>query len=223
MSEPSQPPSLFTGGDRQLPRVYLITDGTAPGPEVDLTAVADALVAGVRLVQLREKHLPDRHLLVVARRLRALTDRFGAGLLINGRPDIARLADADGVHLPQGGLPVSVVRSQLGRAALIGVSCHNAAEVAAAADRGADFAAFGPIYATPSKAAYGPPPGLPALREVLATAPLPLFALGGIDESRLSEVAATGVHGVAAIRGLYRAGGAALFCAAFPTPGRDHG
>jgi len=223
MSDPSQPPSLLNGRGRTLPRVYLITDGTAPGPDVDLKAVADALAAGVRLVQLREKHLPDRHLLVVARRLRALTDRFDAHLLINGRPDIARLADADGVHLPQGGLPVSVVRGQLGRASLIGVSCHSAAEVAAAAATGADFAVFGPVYATPSKAAYGPPPGLPALREVLATTPLPLFALGGIDESRLAEVAATGVHGVAAIRGLYRAGGAARFCAAFSAACRDHG
>jgi len=223
MSDPSQPPGLVTGRERTLPRVYLITDGTAPGPEVDLTAVADALAAGVRLVQLREKHLPDRHLLVVARRLRTLTDRFDARLLINGRPDIARLSDADGVHLPQGGLPVSVVRGQLGRGALIGVSCHSAAEVAAATDTGADFAVFGPVYPTPSKAAYGPPPGLPALREVLATATLPLFALGGMDESHLPEVAATGVHGVAAIRGLYRRGGAALFCAAFPSPRRDHG
>jgi len=223
MSGPSLPSGRPAGRDRQLPRVYLITDGTAPGPEVDLTAVADALVAGVRLVQLREKHLPDRHLLVVARRLRALTERFDARLLINGRPDIARLADADGVHLPQGGLPVSVVRGQLGRGALIGVSCHSPAEVAAAADTGADFAVFGPVYPTPSKAAYGPPPGLPALREVLATTPLPVFALGGIDESRVSEVAATGVHGVAAIRGLYRAGGAAVFCTAFPAPRRDHG
>ena len=218
MSSPSQPSGFTTGRDRTLPRVYLITDGTASGPEVDLTAVGDALAAGVRMVQLREKSLPDRDLLAVARRLRALTARFDACLLINGRPDIARLADADGVHLPQAGLPVAVVRGQLGRTAVIGVSCHSAAEVVVAADAGADFVVFGPIYPTPSKAAYGPPPGIAALRAVLASATLPIFALGGIDPSRLVEVAATGVHGVAAIRALYRPGGAECFCAAFPVP-----
>jgi thiamine-phosphate pyrophosphorylase len=211
------PPSRFSAGRAPaLPRVYLITDGTASGPEVDLTPVAEALGAGVRLVQLREKHLCDRDLVLLARRLRVLADQFGAHLLINGRPDIARLAAADGVHLPHNGLPVPVARNQLGRVAWIGVSCHSAAEVVAAADEGADFATIGPVFPTPSKAAYGAPLGLATLRQVLATTSLPLFALGGVDEAHLAELAATDVHGVAAIRALYRPSGATAFCAAFP-------
>jgi thiamine-phosphate pyrophosphorylase len=217
MLGPSQPSGRFAGCNRKLPRVYLITDGTMAGSQVDLTPVAAALAAGVRLVQLREKHLSDRDLVATARRLRSLTDGFGAHLLINGRPDIALLAAADGVHLPQNGLPVSVARSQLGRQRWIGVSCHSASEVTAAADSGADFATFGPVYPTPSKEVYGPPVGIANLRQVVAAAPLPLFALGGVDEAHLGELAATGVHGVAAIRALYRPGGATAFCAAFPT------
>jgi thiamine-phosphate pyrophosphorylase len=222
MPGPSQPAGPSAGRDRKLPRVYLITDGTASGPQADLAPVADALAAGVRLVQLREKHLTDRDLVAIARRLRPLTARFGAHLVINGRPDIARLVGADGVHLPQGGLPVSVVRHQLGPDAWIGVSCHGTVEVAAAATAGADFATFGPVFSTPSKAAYGPPLGIAALRHVLATTSLTLFALGGISETHLAELAATGVHGVAAIRALYRPGGVTAFCAAFP-PAACHG
>ena len=222
MFGPSPPSRPVADPSRTLPRVYLITDGTASGAEADLTPVATALEAGVRLVQLREKHLSDRDLVALARRLRSLTDGFGAHLLINGRPDIALLTAADGVHLPQDGLPVSVARSQLGRIAWIGVSCHSIAQVSTAAAGGADFATFGPVFPTPSKAAYGPPVGTTALREVLGTISLPLFALGGVDEAHLSELAATGVHGVAAIRALYRPGGATAFCAAFPTAKR-HG
>jgi thiamine-phosphate pyrophosphorylase len=217
MSGPSPPSRPVADRNRTLPRVYLITDGTAAGADAELGPVADALAAGVRVVQLREKHLPDRDLIVIARRLRIVADQYGAALLINGRPDIARLAGADGVHLPQDGLPVAVVRRQLGADAWVGVSCHSAAEVAAAATAGADFATFGPVFPTPSKAAYGAPLGIAALRQVLESTSLPLFALGGVDEAHLRELAATGVHGVAAIRALYRPGGVTAFCAAFPS------
>ncbi|RMF88117.1 MAG: thiamine phosphate synthase, partial [Nitrospirae bacterium] len=130
----------------------LITAGEADSAAADLAPVAQALAAGVRLVQLREKGLADRDLLALARRLRALTRDHGALLLVNGRPDIALAAEADGVHLPVAGLPAPVVRALLGPGRLVGRSCHTLAEVAAAEAEGADYATFGPVYPTPSKA-----------------------------------------------------------------------
>jgi len=194
----------------------LITDGTAADGEADLPAVARAVAAGVGIVQLREKGLTDRPLLALARRLRAITHNHGALLLINGRVDICLLADGDGVHLPAAGLPTTVVRHLLGPDRRIGRSCHTLTEVQAAEADGTDYATFGPVYPTPSKAGYGAPPGPAALAAAVAATPLPLFALGGIDPPGLAEVAATGCHGVAAIRGLYAEGGPTAFAAAFP-------
>ncbi len=202
-----------------LPRLMLITDGSAADGDADLSAVERAVEAGVGIVQLREKRLADRPLLTLARRLRALTRDRGALLLINCRADIALLAEADGVHLPAAGLPVGVVRRLLGPARRIGRSCHSLAEVQAAQAEGADYATFGPLYPTPSKAAYGAPPGPAALAEAVAATTLPLFALGGIDAAHLGEVAATGCFGVAAIRALHAGGGATAFAAAFPATG----
>ncbi len=198
-----------------LPRTMLVTDGTAVDAEADLDAVERAVAAGVEMVQLREKRLADRSLLALARRLRRITRRHGARLLINARADIARLAEADGVHLPAAGLPAVAVRRLLGPEPLLGRSCHTLAEVRAAAAEGVDYATFGPLFPTPSKAAYGAPPGPAALAEAVAATDLPLFALGGIDAAHLPEVAATGCHGVAAIRALYAEGVAAAFAAAF--------
>lgn len=200
-----------------LPRLMLITDGTAGGGDAELSAVAAAVAGGVGIVQLREKQLADRPLLTLARRLRVITRDHGALLLINGRADLCLLAGADGVHLPAAGLPVAVVRRLLGPDRLIGRSCHSLAEVRAAA--GADYATFGPLYPTPSKAAYGRPPGPAALAAAVAATTLPLFALGGVDADHLGEVVATGCFGVAAIRALYADGGGAAFAAALPPTG----
>ena len=199
-----------------LPRVMLITDGSAAGDQTDLRKIERALTDGVGVVQLREKQLAAPPLLALARRLRGITRGAGGLLLINGRADLALLAEADGVHLPAAGLPVAVVRELLGPDRLIGRSCHSRAEVEAAAAEGADYATFGPLYPTPSKAPYGPPPGPAALAEAVTATGLPLFALGGIDAAHLAEVAATGCYGVAAIRALYAEGGGAAFAAHFP-------
>jgi thiamine-phosphate pyrophosphorylase len=138
-------------------RVYLITDRRqAPGEDI-VKAVAGALDGGIRAVQLREKDLPGKDLYRLAGRMRNLTARYGARLLINDRVDVAMAVGADGVHLGGSSMPASVARKLLGEEALIGCSTHSESELRVAADQGADFATFGPVYPTASKAAYGPP------------------------------------------------------------------
>ena len=96
-------------------------------------------------------------------------------------------------------MPADVVRSLIGPELLIGVSTHSVTEVQRATESGADFVTFGPVYATPSKAAFGPPQGLQALAEACHATFLPVFALGGITPQRLSETLQTGAAGIALI------------------------
>lgn len=177
--------------------LYLITDRRQCD---DLVAcVEKALKGGVRAVQLREKDQSTRERFELGRRLRASTSKFGVRLLVNGDASLARAIGADGVHLPQDGLPADVCRGLLGPDMLIGVSTHTLSEAADAEERGADFVTFGPVYYTPSKAQYGAPVGVDSLRAVCAHVELPVFALGGVTPSNIEEVISAGAEGMSTI------------------------
>jgi len=183
-----------------IPVVHLITDRRlAPDP----AARADAALAGIPpgrvAVHLREKDLGGAALLSLARALARVCRARGQLLLVNDRLDVALAAGAAGVHLPSAGVPPADARRLLGPAALVGVSCHSAADVARARDGGASFATFGPVWDTPSKRPFGPPVGLAALRDA-ARLGLPLVALGGVTPERAAEAFAAGAAGVAVIR-----------------------
>ncbi len=195
---------------------YLITDRRqVPAGRSLLQQVEAALIGGVRAVQLREKDLSAAELLPLARELRDLTRAHSARLLINDRIDVALAVDADGVHLGGHSLPTSTARRLLGPERLIGVSTHHLDEITAATEAGADFVTFGPIFATPSKAAYGPPLGLEALRTACGNAPLPVFALGGISADKLPQLRAAGCRHCAAIGAVLAAADATLAARAF--------
>ena len=177
-------------------------------------AVACALAGvppGGAVVQLREKDLPARGLLQLARSLLEVTHERRCPLLVNDRIDVALAASADGVHLPEAGLPIAVARllSHPGPF-LIGMSVHSADGAGAAARDGADLVVCGPIWDTPSKRASGLSPlGVAELgaaaRAMAATgSPARHYAIGGIVEPQNAEAAArAGAHGVAAVRGLF--------------------
>ncbi len=178
-------------------RLYFVTDRkqTADRPLADV--VHAALDGGVRAVQLREKDLEGRELYALAEQLRTLTARYRAQLLVNDRLDVALAVEADGVHLGQHSFSVQDARRLLGAGKLIGVSTHSRQEITAA--QGADFMLFGPVYYTPSKAAYGEPQGLDRLRAAVAHSAVPVFAIGGIKTGRVADVLETGAHGIAMI------------------------
>ena len=179
--------------------LYMITDRQQTEGR-SLTAVIEAaLQGGVRGIQLREKDLPPRALYPLAREVRRLTALYGARLLINDRLDVALAVEADGVQLTTTSLPVVVARRLLGPQRLLGVSTHNPAEAQEAAEGGADFIVFGPVFYTPSKAAYGQPVGIAALRAVRAAMPLPILAIGGVKSANLEQVMAAGADGIAVI------------------------
>ena len=187
-------------------RLYLITDRKLAGSrgllatcEAALQVAADFSPPGAIAVQLREKDLEGRALFELACEMRRLCDRYGAPLLINDRIDVAMAAGADGVHLAANSVPAIEARKLLGNSRLIGVSTHALDEVRSAADCGADFVVFGPVFAPLSKGSYSPPCGREELVAACRAASLPVFALGGITPERVPELAGSGAAGVAVI------------------------
>ncbi len=126
-------------------------------------AVRLALRGGVRAVQVREKDLPVRELLAIARELRRITRESNAKLFINDRVDVAVAVEADGVQLGHQSMPSEAVRKIVGKKMLIGVSTHTLEEAVNAEEAGADFITFGPIFVTPSKMQYGEPVGVESI------------------------------------------------------------
>jgi thiamine-phosphate pyrophosphorylase len=179
--------------------LYLITDRHQCENGDLVSSVECALRGGVRAVQLREKDLSTRERFELGLKLRDLTSRYNAKLLVNSDAALARAIGANGVHLPQDGLPADVCRKILERGMLVGVSTHSVAEAMDAEERGADFVTYGPVCYTSSKAKYGPPVGLDSLRTVCGTVRLPVFALGGITMANMTEVVSAGASGVAMI------------------------
>ncbi|MBK9164313.1 MAG: thiamine phosphate synthase [Acidobacteria bacterium] len=150
--------------------------------------------------QIREKRLSAKLLFELTRVVVSATKGSGLGVIVNGRPDIAIAAGAAGVHLPANGLPADAVRRSFGPEILIGVSCHNEDELLGAQNDGADFATFGPVFASPGK---GEPKGIERLRAAVEKFEgFPVIALGGISIERSRAGIGDRSGGVAAIRAL---------------------
>ena len=206
---PADPPALD---------LYVILDPTATGGR-GLEALADDLLAaGVRWLQLRDKTAGAGALLATARRLAPRVRAAGGVLVVNDRPDVARLAGAGAVHLGQDDVPVATARAAAPRRELpqlmVGVSTHGLAQARRAAADGADYVAVGAIYPTGSKAAFELV-GLPTLREVRREVAAPLVAIGGITLERVPELLAAGADGLAVIAAVTGAADPARAAAAF--------
>ncbi|MGC1417435.1 MAG: thiamine phosphate synthase [Candidatus Acidiferrum sp.] len=187
--------------------------------EALLEKIESVAAAGVDWIQLREKDLTGKDLAALTREAvvrisnqapheKAVT-RPPARILVNDRLDVA-LAElaAGGVHLGDNSLPPEEAKRLVGSLSakipshdfLIGVSCHSLKAAQLAASAGADYIFFGPVFATPSKAAYGAPQGLDRLAEVCGSVAIPVLAIGGITLANASSCFSAGASGIAAIR-----------------------
>jgi thiamine-phosphate pyrophosphorylase len=184
-------------GRLRLPTLCLITDRQRCGESSLEDMVEQAIKGGVNLIQLRERDLPTGDLLALAMRLREVT-RGRAILVINDRLDVAMAAGADGVHLPENGLPVAIARWLLGQHTLIGRSVHGE-EAAIEAERGgADYVQLGTIYATESKP-DAKPAGPALVRKVSGAVTIPVLAVGGVQAENAAEVIEAGASGASVI------------------------
>jgi thiamine-phosphate diphosphorylase len=185
--------------------LYAIVDPTLR-PDLDPSTIADEMLCGgARLLQLRWKEAPSGALLAAARDLRRRTRLHGALLIVNDRVDVARAAEADGVHLGQEDLPPEVARREIGSGRILGVSTHDEEQARAAERAGADYIGFGPIHRTSTKELRYATRGVAPLRRVRAATRLPIVAIGGIDAESAIPVFAAGADAVAMISALVRA------------------
>ena len=177
---------------------YLITDRYQTKGRPLVTVVEEALQVGIKAVQLREKDLNAKDLFELAQGMRKLTRKSGAKFFVNDRVDIAMAVDADGVHLGQNSFSAKYVR-RIFTGAIIGVSTHSLREAKRAEEDGADFITFGPVFHTPSKACYGEPLGVEAIKELKGKIRIPVFAIGGIKKDNAKDAMNAGADGVAVI------------------------
>lgn len=184
----------LTGRLRRARLHVLLTTELCKG---DPTVTAHAAIAGgADCIQLREKDLSDRQLWELARRLRALTLQAEALLIVNDRPDIAALVDADGVHVGQDDLPVAEARRIAGGDRLVGLSTHSIEQARSAVTTGADYIGVGPMFASPTKAAT-PVAGPALLEQVAGEIDTPHVAIGGVTADNVGRLVDAGACCVA--------------------------
>ncbi len=186
-----------------LPRIWIITDPNHPdGPVAPLRRALEECPPGLVGIQLRAKTAPDRQLLDWGHALRELTRAKGSVLTVNRRADIAQIIDADGVHLPERGLPASEIQAHWPVLRMLGVSRHDSAGLQAAKRDSASYAFLSPVFDVPGKAT---PIGIHGFQGTIADVGIPTYALGGIQPSDSKALLAAGATGVAVQRGIYAA------------------
>lgn len=182
--------------------IYPVTGRYLFGDRSDGQVIAQLAQGGARIVQLREKNLSDKDLYELALLYRKETKRQGMIFIMNDRPDIARLAGADGVHLGLDDLPISAAREILGSEAIIGASSHSVEQARNAQRQGASYVNIGPLFPTPTKpdaVTIGTEPARQAVREL----DIPVTVMGGIVEGNIDEVLSTGVRHIGVITALF--------------------
>jgi thiamine-phosphate pyrophosphorylase len=180
--------------------LYFVTDHNLTGGRPQLDVVQAALEGGVRLVQYRDKDLPDTGFAREAKAALDLCRQYGALLLINDRVAIAKAIGADGVHLGQGDMAPQEARLSLGPDAIIGLSTHNRDEVMAAESAPVDYINIGPMFPTATKdhSQYGAL-GPDMVLELARLSRHPFTTMGGIKKAHLSGLFARGITTVAMV------------------------
>ena len=185
--------------------LYLVTSEPLSAGRTTADIVRAALAGGVKLVQLREKEMPLRTFVDLAREVRGLTAAAGALLIINDRLDVVLAVGADGVHLGQDDLPIPAAR-RLAPDLIIGASTHSIDEARRAQAEGASYINIGPLYPTGTKVWAGAFLGLAGLREVAAVATVPFTVMGGIKRDHIPALVAAGARTIALVTAVTQAG-----------------
>ncbi len=170
-------------------------------PRVGYVKCAEAAVkAGVKMLQLRMKHAPREEIVRVAHEVRAVTRGTATRFIVNDDPSIAVEVAADGVHVGQDDMSVAEVRAKFPSLGIVGLSTHNLAQAQAAILEKPDYIGVGPVWATPTKDIPDPTLGVETAIQMVNLVPFPAVCIGGIDLSRVSELARAGARNVAVVR-----------------------
>ncbi len=187
----------------ELSGLYAITDRKLIPQNRFAETVESAIKGGAKLIQLREKNAPDDETVRKGKTLLEIARKYKIPLIINDSPQLAKKIGADGVHLGGDDTSVAEARKLLGEKAVVGVSCYGEIERGINAEKeGANYAAFGTPYFTPTKPDRKPTP-FKTLREAKAKLKIPVFAIGGITPENVADVLETGVDGIAVITAIF--------------------
>ncbi|MEA5008078.1 thiamine phosphate synthase [Clostridium tyrobutyricum] len=184
--------------------LYLVTDRRFIGEKPLKKAVEEAIIGGVTLVQIREKSASTREFYNVALEVKQVTSHYNVPIIINDRIDIAQAIDADGVHLGQSDMPLSIARKILGDKKIIGISTGNIEEALEAESGGADYIGIGTIFNTGTKKDTDNPLGVDGLKKVYGSVNIPAVAIGGINHDNFKDILSTGVDGIAVVTAILR-------------------
>lgn len=184
--------------------LYAVTDRGWTGTKTLEQQVEEALEAGVTLVQLREKDMEEEGFIREAKRVKAITSRYGVPLIINDNVEVALASGADGVHVGQGDLDADRVRELIGQDKILGVTAKTVEQALRAQAQGADYLGSGAVFGSATKK-DARPMTMERLREITAAVAIPVVAIGGINQANIMELAGSGVAGVAVVSGIFGA------------------
>ena len=179
--------------------LYLVTDRGLCGNRSLEDVACQALVGGAACIQLREKDMSTRFFVEEARRMKALTVRFGVPLIINDRIDVALVSGADGIHIGQGDMPYAEARKLMGPRAIIGLSVETWDDVVEAEAFDINYLGVSPVFETPTKTDTKGNSPLAPLARIKAYSPHPLVAIGGLNASNAKDVVIAGADCIAIV------------------------
>ena len=166
--------------------------------------ISQAIEGGAQMVQLRDKKSGDGEFLELTKKIHKITRKKRIPLIINDRVDVARLVDAEGVHLGEEDLPVKEAREILGSKKIIGASASDIKTAKIKEKEGADYIGLGPVFETGSKE-IEKPLGVEILKEAKRSLKIPVFPIGGINLSNLDQIISTGTKRIAVISAIFMA------------------
>ena len=184
-------------------KLYLVTDSTGLAESEFLGRVESALKGGVTLLQLREKETSTREYMSLAERVLALAHSYGIPLLIDDRLDVAMAVGADGVHLGQSDMPVSIARRIAGPDIIIGATAKTVPQAREAWEQGADYLGVGAIFPTTTKVKTVLT-SVDTLRDICAAVPIPANAIGGLNAGNIDILRGVPVAGVCVVSAIMK-------------------
>lgn len=184
--------------------LYFITDSTCVPEERFLPVVEAACKGGATIIQLREKDKSTREYMQLAEAVHAITSRYGIPLIIDDRVDVALAIGAEGVHVGQSDMPVSMARKLMGEGKIVGATTKTVPQALEAFEQGADYLGCGAIYPTTTHVKTVITP-VETLKEVVKAVPLPVNAIGGLNKDNLFVLKGSGIAGVCAVSAIMKA------------------
>ncbi|MBR6580782.1 MAG: thiamine phosphate synthase [Ruminococcus sp.] len=184
--------------------MYFITDSTNYSEEEFLYRVEEACKGGVTLVQIREKDRTTREYLSLAEKVHEITKRYDIPLIIDDRVDIALAINAEGVHVGQSDMPVSIARKLMGNDKIVGATAKTVPQALEAYEQGADYLGVGAIYPTTTKVKTVLT-SVDTLKDIVKAVPIKVNAIGGLNKDSIHILKNSGIDGICAVSAIMKA------------------